>query len=584
MDDPIIITSGSEDERPVRATQWRKTGPQVPRPRVRVPPPADVEVISLTDSDENAGPTGGLPPASAPARTASAPPAPASTTAQFPVPQNPSASASISTQLPERSSLQDTVLLRPSPAPSYDPPLDDLDDPLGHIDFGTGDDTNPPDEWDGLGVRTSLATIPVAVPSGNAVPVGTGASEGAEDAEDALFDSYLNMDQMADEGALPGGGRGGDEQAAETGLVDGPASMHEEEGPSEESPDMDDRDQDERMQDLEEGEVDPDDIKMTFVREVESGEILSQKLAGGAQTVSPNADAPSTRTTGTPESGEVKSRGSGGVGGGSRPPSSAPSTGSVATTPPSTSTPAPAQQSSTTTASLTSPSASPRLAAPQPLKRTGTLVMPDISSYKGIRFKRSLLGEWENSFFSRALSGVGQSGKAPVSAGKKNEQNSALASVDAPRVDEVRSPSGEAHMQVDAVASTSVGVSTSLSPQQPAETSTVSDTQSTIQAQQSPPMETSAAINDAPPVSTQPAPISIRKTPSEPPATQPASSSSRPFIAPPRIPRPSTPVSLVDVLNEVRRDKLLKDERQLARKRSMADLTGTCHFLSFFPL
>ena len=121
-------------------------------------------------------------------------------------------------------------------------------------------------------------------------------------------------------------------------------------------------------------------------------------------------------------------------------------------------------------------------------------------------------------------------------------------------------------------------------PQRPAEASIVASTASIVRPPAVQP--NIVADNNARP-STQPAPSSTQ-TPSEPPAaTQPlVCTSSRPFIAPPRVPRPATPMSLVEVLNQVWREKLQSLEaegRELGRRRSNVDPTGgSSHFILLF--
>ena len=524
-DNPIVITSGSEDD-PVpalRPTQRRKSGPGATQGRgtnrARVPPPVDAEVISLTDSEGDLG-TGRPTVLDAPVSTSSGrplrpsqgglPPAPAPAS----VPESPAAPTR--TQLPEQPLPQDT------PSPSYGPPPDDFDDAFNNIDLDTSDGANPDQDWDGLDVGTSL---PVAASSGHVDTIGTSVPEGAEDVSgsDALFESYLNMDQLegdmdqgTGEDALPGGD-GEEERAVGPG-----ASTHERgegEGSSgSRSTDGPNANGDVRMRSLEEGEVDPNDT----------------------------APVTSTRITETPESGEIRSQGSGGDA--SPPSSTAPPRVSVQTV----------HRNSSASASE-SGSASPRSTASQPLALTRTLVMPDISLYRGVRFKRPPPEAGENSFFSRALR------KAPMSVEEKNASGTPVEAVLS--VGEVQSQDGDANMQDDTVAKGVVSAP-SLSPQQPTETTLVPDAST---------LAPSTTVNDGLPASTQPAPSSIRATPSEFfPATQPlARSSSRPFIAPPRVPLPGTPMSLVDVLNEVRRERLLKEEREQAQKRDSANPTGT---------
>jgi hypothetical protein len=406
---------------------------------------------------------------------------------------------------------------------------------------------------------------------------------------DELFDSYLNMDELRgvmdqemSEVVLPGGGGDEAEERVVENEVTFPnglgASTRESlstSGSDESSTKNTNGDGGLDLQTLEEGEVD-----------------------------SSEAPVPSTRSPETPESGEIRSQESSsivplGVSSQSVVPGLAP-------------TPTLVHLTSSASVSLSPSSGSPRStmsakSASQPLGCAGTLVIPDISSYKGVRFKRPLPEARENSFFSRALNGAARPVKAPASVEESIEQRgregdgstSCGVSMPAevpPSVGEVQDQDEDADMQDNTafsmheplMASPEAVVPTPLPvPQQPAEAPMVPEAQSTSSTALVQPstVEPSTTANDSLLASTQPITPSIRATPSQPPAaTQPLAS--RPFIAPPRVPRPSEPMSLVSVLNEMRRERLQarKEELELARKRSVVDLTGASSHLHRSPL
>lgn len=634
MEDPIIITSGSEDgqSQAIRPTQRRISGPGGTQGRganrTRASPPSDADVILISDSEEEVdargvmggrASTSGVNRVAPPVRpfqgvsaaTLSAPkpataPAPATTTAPTPAPIPASATPSTSTQLPQPPSAipqatqqKDAELPpQPSPAPSYGPPPD-FDDPFNDIDFdATGDDANPGgalEGWDDLDIGPSLATLPVAISSGAAnagASANTNVPEGGEDASgpDALFDSYVNMDQLGgdtnqgtDEGAVPGGGGDGVEgSTVGSGATNGPGvSMREGDGSS--TSGGGDRvnvggDGDVRMQDLEEGEVEPNDVPVRSARRSdtpESGEIRSQESRLGS---GPGENA-RTAEGESPSSGSV-----------AQPHVSFSSSSVVAKLGPAFTVPHVTPSTLLSPSSDTSSTESTRSAVSLLLPRTSTLVMPDISSYKGVRFKRPFPEARESSFFSRALGGASwSSGKAPV----REESTSGGIPVQGPSsVGEVRSRDpGDADMQGDAATSIPEAVvptpsslpqpQVEVPPVTPVTQSTLSTTQVRLST-----VELSTAETDglSASTSTQPTPSSSQTgTPSRPPsATQPlAGSSNRPFTVPPRVPRPGTPMSLVDALNEVRRVRLeaLKAQRRLAGRQSVADPTG-----AFVPL
>ena len=640
MNDPIVITSGSEDDRvlathPMKRRRNGSAGTQrKTASRKAAPPPDDVEVISIPDSDDDLGrptapPSTSQLPSLPSQRVPAAPPVTPST------PNPESTRALPTTPEPPPSRPQDTqdneLPSRRSPSSSYGPPPDDLDDAFGTMDFGAIGDANPNDavdEWDGLDVGPSLATLPVAILSGptaagtNGVAgasTSTSVPEGIEDASgpDALFDSYVNMDQLGgDEDEETSEGAGG---AVENGITNGLEAPARESSPSGgEDRSGIDGDGDMRIQNLEEGELDPND----------------------APAVSTHSGPE------TPESGEIRSQEVRG-----EPPKENQPPSSIAL--PHVSSQSVAAKLAAMSILAQQPSlALESLRASQQLERT-RLPMPDISSYKGVRFKRPLPGARENPFFSRVLNGVARSEKTPGGTGESGESRDgdASASVDvfspvdvSSNVDEVQNQQiGDADMQDDTAVSmprpsrTSSQADVSMSPPlpQPLEDAPIApDTPSrpATGKVQPPTMEPSTA-NDNPPPSTQPIMSSTQLTPSQspaatqplarsssrpfiapprvprptqvdapnepdnnpPPSTQPAMpstqvnlsqppaatqplprSSSRPFIAPPRIPRPSTPMSLVDALNAVRRERLqaLREERELARTRSDVDLTG----------
>ncbi|KAH0832245.1 hypothetical protein J3R83DRAFT_13219 [Lanmaoa asiatica] len=145
-DDPIIITSGSEDDRPtaIRPTQRRRSGPGgthgkgANRPQVL--PPVDADVISISDSEEDLG-----------ARNIGVCVCLRGRHQRHQKRQFPFLNLRLhrllrsypSIQLRDSKihNLQDTqVPPRPSPSPSYGPPPDDFDDPFNNIDFGTAGD------------------------------------------------------------------------------------------------------------------------------------------------------------------------------------------------------------------------------------------------------------------------------------------------------------------------------------------------------------------------------------------------------------------------------------------------------------
>lgn len=597
-DDPIIILSSSEDDRSpeIRPTQRRMSGPAGTQGnganRKRAPPRVDPEVILILDSDEEAGARGvvgessGVTRVTPPVHPYQEPPgAPPLAPAQLPEPP-------LSTR-PRGTRQKDAELpTQTSPSPSYGPPPDDFDDPFNDIDFDTtGNDANaggPLESWDGLDIGPSLATLPVVVSScaANAdASTSTSVPEGGEDVlgSDAFFDSYVNIDELegdtdqaTGEDALSGGGGDGvEEREVESGAANCLGGSTRE-GESSSIPGSGDNanvdgDGDVRMQSLEEGEVDPKDAPVRSTRHPdtpESGEIRSQELGSGsgAEVWTAEGESPSS---GSVAPGRVLS-------------SSEPVVAKLAPT--STV----AHPTSSASTSLSPSCGSPRSTASQPLGRPRTFVMPDISSYKGVRFKRPLPEARENSFFSRALNGAGRSsGKAPGSVEERSASGGAPVEVPS-SIGEMQSwDARDADMQDDAATSTAVVVPTSSpSPlaQQPTEAPPRAlDTQNTSStAQVRPPIvESSTTTTDGLPAftSTQPTPLSGQAaTPSRaPPATQPlARSSSRPFIAPPRTPRPSAPMSLVDALNEMRRQRLeaLEEQRGLARRRSVVDLAG----------
>lgn len=603
-DDPIIITSGSEDDR-------------FSGKRRRVAPPVDVEVISILDSEEEevargvgvARQTGSAAPVASasgvnrvappvrPSQRVPAVPPPLAKPAVPPLPPPaPIPGSSTSTQLPEPppsrpqgARQQDAELPPRSPSLSYGPPPDDFDDVFNDLDFiATGDDAHPGalDGWDGLDVGPSLATLPVLISSGAAnASVSGSVPEGSEDVSgpDALFDSYVDMDQLGgdtdqgtSEGALLGGSGDGVEGEVESGAAN---DVGEGEGvdPSTSGSGNHanvDGDGDLRSPSFEEGEVDPNDpapVRSARTPDTpESGEIRSQELRSGGEVRMAKGDSPSS-------------------GSGSVAPSHVSSSSSsklvlAKLAPTSTF----AHLASAVSTWLSPSSESPRLTASQPLGRARTLLMPDILSYKGVRFKRPPPDQRENPFFSRALNNsTGRSAKAPVSMGEGSASGGAPTAVPV-EVGEVQNRDVDTDMQ-DADAATSipevvVPTPTSL-PQPPAEAPPMApDTQSTSSTAQARPstVEPNTTATDGPPASvfasTQPTPQSSQVTLSQPPpATQPlARSSSRPFIAPSRVPRTSTPMSLVDALNEVRRERLeaLEEQRELARSRNAVDPMG----------
>ena len=659
QDDPIIITSSSEEDRflAIHPTR-RKSGPggtQGKAIRRHAPPPADAEVISISDSDEDLGTRGGasrrptvsaapastsrVTPPLLPSQGASAAPPPAPKPATVPAPPVPipeptSISTPLSDHPPSRSQEPQQQNIeppsRPSSSPSYGPPPDDFDDEFGNMDFDTaGDDAGPSgalDVWDSPGVGPSWAGLPAAISSGPAVADGanttTSVPEGGEDVlgPDELFDSYVNMeevrgvtDQGTSEVALPGGGgEEAEERGVEIGATNGlgASTSRSVDRPTNHV----DGDDDLQMRNLEEGELDPNEAPAPSTRSPvtpESGEITSGNGDGDLQMrnleegqMDPN-DVPATSTCSpeTLESGEIRSQGSGGeVTKENQPPSSIAPLGvsSQPVVPRLAQTPTLVYPTSSASVSLSPSSRSPRSttsakSVSQPLGRAGTLAIPDISSYKGVRFKRPLPEARENSFFSRALIGAARAVKAPANV---EERNGGSASGPVSMPVEVPASVGEVEMQDDtavpmpepSMASPEAVVPTPPPvPQQPAEAPTVPDTQRTSSTAQVRPwiVEPSTAANDNPPASTQPTTPSVQATSSQSPATtQPlARSSSRPFIAPPRVPRPSEPMSLVDVLNEVRREKLQarKEERELARRQSVVDLTGASSHLYCSP-
>ena len=624
--DLIVISSDSEEDGllAARLTQRRNTGPGGTHGkgmnRKVAPPPVDAEVISISDSDEyldtRSGASRRSTVSAAPASTSrvtsalfssQGAPAPAPRPATVAAPATPPAPiseptpASTSTQLPdcqpsrpqETQQQNNELPSQPSSSPSYGPSPDDFDDPFDNMDFDTiGNDADPSgvlDAWDSLDVGSSLETFPVALSSGSA---GAGADASTTTSEperacdvsrpDALFDSYVNMDQLGDDmdretskGALPGGGGDGAEVRAVENRVTGVLTRESSSGSGRgESPNVDgdgdgDGDGDLRIHGLEEGEVDPNE-----------------------------ALAPSTRTPETPESGEIRSQELGREARkDSQPPSSIapPGVSSQPVVPRLGPTPTLAQLTSSVSAS---PGPTSSKSASQPFERAGTLVMPDISSYKGVRFKRPLPQARENSFFSRALNSVARSGQAPVSvgerSGEKEGEGSSSGGVSTPAevptgVGEVQNKDGDTEVEGDTAVPMpeplmalpeAVVPTPSPLPQQPAEVPMVPGTLNTTFTELARPstVESNTTANDSVPASTQPTTSTTQVTSSQPhAATQPlARSSSRPFIAPARVPRPNEPMSLVEALNEVRRERLqlLKEERELARKRSMVDLTG----------
>ncbi|KAH0832246.1 hypothetical protein J3R83DRAFT_13220 [Lanmaoa asiatica] len=179
----------------------------------------------------------------------------------------------------------------------------------------------------------------------------------------------------------------------------------------------------------------------------------------------------------------------------------------------------------------------------------GTLVMPDISSYKGVRFKRPLSEARENSFFSRALNGAARSGKAPVGVGGKSASGGVPAPVEVPSsIGEVQSQDGDAGMRDGAATlmpdeASRVSLEAAVSSNATAISATTSRSADGAGHAKYVLYSTGSTIDRG---------AKHLMTPSQPPpATQPlARESSRPFIAPPRVPRPSAPMSLIEALNE----------------------------------
>ncbi|KAG9315523.1 hypothetical protein JVU11DRAFT_3139 [Chiua virens] len=621
-DDPIVIPSGSEGEPPVSVTQRRKA------------PPANAEVITIMDSEEEAAqaapfqraPTSQVAPsssqrmpvgpssASAPALSslaASSPQRAAAAPSSPPVPAiAPSPSTSrvtsqqVSSQGPSTAPHPPVVPASPSPPPEVPDSAGDSS-PSPDYTFGTfndaffdtaGDDTN--DTWDGIGPSLDLLPeMASSEPSVDAADTTTNASV-AEGSEDTFFDSYLNLDRLGDERTDGDAMHGRDEVEARTGMdgvVDGPTTSTgqggEEDGSSmsadmdpthveggnaqlqnvEENPisvDKAEEDDDTRMQSPEDSDVGLNDRppaqKARSPDTPESGEIFSQQLVRGPGEVAPPARK--ARSPNTPESGEIFSQD---VRGGARencspsveaqsPVAPVPVTALV-----STSIPVDRPSSATGSEKVSSASGSPRSSASvpnasQPRVRMGALVMPDISLYKGIRFKRPEARD--NSFFSRALGGGTRvTAKAPVTLAESRQETEAESgvspSVEAPpsvAVGEVHNQTGNADMQEKDAASGSVSM-----PEEPVSMSTQQAVDVPIvTGQQSP--STSAVANVGLPPPTQSASPSIPETPIRPPeAPQPfVRSSSRPFIAPPRQPRPGTPMSLAELINDLRRDQL----------------------------
>ncbi|KIJ14945.1 hypothetical protein PAXINDRAFT_99745, partial [Paxillus involutus ATCC 200175] len=206
--------------------------------------------------------------------------------------------------------------------------------------------------------------------------------------------------------------------------------------------------------------------------------------------------------------------------------------------------------------------------------------MPDISWCKGIRFKRSPTEARENSFFSRALGGMRSMRKAH-SGGREWKGKMAE-----------RGVSKDGHVQ-----SSSSGVEPVREKGQGQEgdiemrdtTTVLAD----VQPERSDPSSSSAAavvgLAPAPekiavPALEQQGALSDGQNPSsvaesslqviqssvrdmrlasqgpQPPTqgSQPlvAPTSSRPIIAPPRVPRPHTPINLTDIIDRIRRDRL----------------------------
>ncbi|KAG8214805.1 hypothetical protein J3R82DRAFT_9949 [Butyriboletus roseoflavus] len=508
-DDPIIITSGSEDGRllAIRPTLRRKTGPSgtqggrgVNRPRV--PPPVDVEVISISDSEEEELGERGVGVAQLVASTSGVnrpsqgapPPPPKPAIAPPPAPIPASAPTLTVTQLPEPPASipqdtrqQDAEL--PPPSSSYGPSPDDFDDPFRDLDFDTTGDDALFRCWEGTWIK-GQARVRFWEEVGDGVK-GTAESGAANDLGVSTRDG-------------PSTSGSGD-----NANVDGDVSM----------------------QSLEEGEVDPNDT----------------------------APMLSMRTPDTPESGEIRSQES----------RLGPASGGEVRT---------ADWRVTdcwvcgAVSCFVFVQACPgetcadihACACGIPLGRMRTLVMPDISSYRGVRFKRPPPEPRENPFFSRALNGAGRSAKVLVSMGERSTSGGAPTPVPV-EVGEVQSRDADTNMQDDAAAS----VPEAAVPMPTAVTST--------QARPSI-VEPSTTVTDGPPVSASaqsPPPSSQAMTSLQPlPVTQPlARSSSRPFIAPSRVPRTSAPMSLVDALNEVRRERLeaFREQGELARGRNVID-------------
>ncbi|KIK98526.1 hypothetical protein PAXRUDRAFT_133996 [Paxillus rubicundulus Ve08.2h10] len=206
--------------------------------------------------------------------------------------------------------------------------------------------------------------------------------------------------------------------------------------------------------------------------------------------------------------------------------------------------------------------------------------MPDISWYKGIKFKRLPNEARENSFFSRALGGMRSVRKAQVSGrewkGKMAERGVSkdrpvqlLSSIVEPVREKGQGQEGDIKMQdtTPVLADVRLGrldpSSSSASaaiPFTPAPEKTAvpaSEEQGALSGAQNPSSVAESSLQ-----AIQSSVREMRLASQEPqPSTQGsqplvAPNSSRPIIAPPRVPRPHTPINLADTIDRVRRDRL----------------------------
>ena len=234
------------------------------------------------------------------------------------------------------------------------------------------------------------------------------------------------------------------------------------------------------------------------------------------------------------------------------------------------------------------PSSISAKSASQPLERAGTLVVPEISLYKGVRFKRSIDAR-ENAFSLRA-NGVTRSRKAPKNtrAGNMDRSGVRWAACLCLRNRPPESVRCRTRMgmlicwSILALDEAVVPTPTSI-PQRPGEAPIVASTASIVQVRP-PTVQSNIVADDNPPPSTRSAPSSTETHIS----TSCSNTTAGPHVQPAVhcASACATPMSLVGALNKVRREKLQSPEaegRGPGRRWNNVDPTGALsHFIFLF--